>query len=115
MVRIGLFEVVVDGDASGGRDVGVGRLVGSFPGAETGMALERVDDLVEQRLLGEIVVDARQREPELEPVRGSGVELLPDRDQLFVEPVLCPDGVVANEAGAGARDRGPGVLAVRGR
>ena len=112
MVRIDLFQVLVDGDASGGRNVGVGRLVGSFPGAEAGMALERVDDLVEQRLLREIVVDAGQREPELEPVRWSGVELLPDRDQLLVEPGLRPDGVVANEVGAGACDRCPGVLAV---
>jgi hypothetical protein len=100
-MRIELLQVVVDGDAAGRGNVRVRGLVRSLPRPQAGMALERVDDLVEQRLTGEVVVDARQRKPELKPMRGRGVELLRDCDQLLVEPGPFPDCVVANEARAG--------------
>jgi hypothetical protein len=113
VVRIELFQVVVDGDAAGGRDMGVCWLVRSLPGPEARMALEGVDDLVEQCLVSEVVVDAGQRQPELEPVRGRRVELLRDRDQLLVETGPFPDRVVAKMARTGACDLGPGIAPVR--
>ena len=83
MVGVGRAQVLVDLETSGGGNAGVGRLVGSFPDSEPGVALERADDPVEQRLVREVVVGAGERQPELEPVCRRRVELLGDGDQLL--------------------------------
>ncbi len=115
MVRIECPQVPVHRHTPRCGDRRMRRLVGALPHAEAGVALDRVDDPVEQRLPAQVVVDAGQRKPQLQPVPGRRVELLRDRCELLRDPVTRPDRVVANEPHTGLGDLGPGVNAARRR
>jgi hypothetical protein len=109
MVRIECPQMLVHRDAARHRNVRVRRLVGPFPGAEPGMPLEGIDDPVEQRLLAQLVVDAGERQPELQSMSRGGVEFLRHRQHLLVRASGRPDGVVADEVDTGAGDLRPGT------
>ena len=97
------------------RDVTVRRLVDSLPHAEPRVPLDRADDPVEQWLLGEVAVDAGEREPELQPVCAAASSSAATEVICSPKLVGAPHGVVSDEAHTGAGDRGPGIDAARRR
>src|SRR5258708_16032822 len=97
MVRIERTQMTVDRHAPRRRNVRKRRLIGSLPGAKPRMALKRVDDLVEQRLMGQVGVDSRETDPELQAVRRSRVEFLSNRQDLFAHPTRPPHRLVPHE------------------
>ena len=113
VVGVDRAEVLVDGDAARRRDAAVRRLVDALPHPEARVALERVDDPVEQRLLREVAVDAGETEPQLQPVRRRGVELLRRPRAAARRAPAAPDGVVADVRHPGGGDLGPRARAAR--
>jgi hypothetical protein len=79
------------------------------------MPLEGADDVAEQRRVRQIVVDACEAEPELQPVPRRRCELLGDRQHLLLDACGRPHGVVPEEVDAGARDLRPRIDPVRRR
>ncbi len=68
--------MVAHRDQPSHRNMTMRGLVGSLPDAEPGMALQGVDDLVQQRLPRQVVVNAGEGEPELQAVLRRRIELL---------------------------------------
>ena len=113
MVGVDGAHMLVDRDAARRRNVTVRRLVGSLPDTQPRMAFQSTDDLVEQRAAREVVVETRERSPNLQPVRRGRIELLQHRDQLLRQTGGRPHRVVPNETDTGARDLRPRRRTVR--